>query len=307
MYPEVFHIGPLAFAPYGICVAFGIMLSVFLSKGFNRKEGFLESYLYDRTMLLGIIFALIGARFLYVVTTPEEFSGNWGRVFQFSDGGLVFYGGPIASTLYLLWHFVYSKSAKGEFDRAERWKRFGRFADIAIPATVIGHAFGRIGCLLGGCCYGRPFAHESFLSVRYPEGSDAHFADLLQNGAELHGNVPVPLFEAIALVFLFLWLMRLRTKRSFYGEVFLSYLVLYPALRFLLELFRGDAVRGYILELQGVSKGLSEFLGLSHNSESPLFLSTSQGISLLVMALAFYASRQITKGNQTSTEGLEGL
>lgn len=295
MYSEVFHIGPVAFAPYGICVAFGIMLSVFLSRHANRQEGFLDSYHYDRTMLLGIIWAFVGARLLYVWIEREEFSGEWSRVFHFSDGGLVFYGGPIAAVLYLLWHFVFSKRARSEFETDERWTRFARFADIAIPAMVIGHAFGRLGCLLGGCCYGRPFASESIFSVHYPLGSDAHFADWLLNGTELNGNVPVPLMEALLLGALFFWLLRVRRQRAFPGQVLLSYLIIYPALRFVLEIFRGDALRGYLVEMDGLSSWLSDVLGLGHQPDLPLFLSTSQFISLCVIAFALWGRRTLKK------------
>jgi phosphatidylglycerol:prolipoprotein diacylglycerol transferase len=306
MYPEIFHIGPLAFAPYGLCVAFGIMLSVFLSRRANRQEGFLESYVYDRTMLMGIICALLGARMLYVLTVPEQFSGDWAGVFQVSDGGLVFYGGPVAAILYLMWHFVFSKRARADYEKKERWNRFARFADIAIPATVIGHAFGRLGCLLGGCCYGRPFASESVFSTHYPLGSDAYFADLNQNGVDLNGNVPVPLMEAVLLVLLFAWLLRVRRQRVFHGQVLLSYLVLYPAIRFILEIFRGDSIRGYVLEIDGLSSWLSGVLGMGHQTEHPLFLSTSQFISLIIIALAILVGRKLKKEAQSLVVAGEG-
>jgi phosphatidylglycerol:prolipoprotein diacylglycerol transferase len=270
-----------------------MMLSVFLARRANRQDDFLESFDFDRTMLMGIIWAFIGARLLFAWTLRDELYGDPLGALRFWEGGLVFYGGPIAAGTYLLWHFVFSPKARSENDAAERWVRFSRFADCAIPATVLGHAFGRIGCFLGGCCFGRPYASESIFAVKYPLGSDAFFADLGQNAPHLYGNVPVPLIEAILLVFLFAWLQRVRAHRAFPGQIVLSYLILYPAIRFVLEIFRGDSVRGFVVELEGLSTWLSDLLGFGDVSERPLFLSTSQFISVLVVVFAFWLSRRL--------------
>ncbi len=99
---------------------------------------------------------ILGARAAYVVTYwNDEFAGQpVSEIFAIWHGGLVFYGGLIGAiitgAIYLRWK------------KLPLWKT----ADVLAPSIALGSVFGRIGCLLNGCCYGRacdlPWAHQFF-------------------------------------------------------------------------------------------------------------------------------------------------
>lgn len=121
-----------------------------------------------------------------------------------------------------------------------------------MPGMTLGHAFGRIGCFLGGCCYGR--LSDSPLAVVYPEGS--HAAKLYPN-AEGTGSLPVlpiPLFEAAFELLLFAFMMLLPKKAKRYSLSIYS--VFYGIFRFVAEFYRGDdrgSVGGFMTPSQLLS------------------------------------------------------
>ena len=109
------------------------------------------------------------------------------------------------------------------------------FFSLLIPGIVIGHAFGRIGCFLGGCCYGK--VTDSIFGISFPEGSSA--ANLYP--AEGGGSLPVfptQLFEAVFEFILFAVLIIFRKKLKKYNVEI--YLIAYGVFRFIMEFLRGD-------------------------------------------------------------------
>lgn len=121
-----------------------------------------------------------------------------------------------------------------------------------IPGLVIAHAFGRFGCLAAGCCYGKPT--DSPLGIKLY----SDLVDPAMRGIPLH---PTQLYESFALFVLFAGLLWVSRKKVFDGQVVLTYFITYPIIRSVIEVFRGDLVRGFVIED---------------------ILSTSQFISLLV-------------------------
>jgi phosphatidylglycerol:prolipoprotein diacylglycerol transferase len=103
--------------------------------------------------------------------------------------------------------------------------------DVFSPGLAMGHAMGRIGCFLNGCCFGK--VTSSWLGVHYPEGSVPAIKFF---GAAVH---PVQLYEATGniLLSIFLLILLRRTKR---GITVAAYITLYGILRFSDEFFRGD-------------------------------------------------------------------
>src|SRR6185503_1980756 len=127
--------------------------------------------------------------------------------------------------------------------------------DIMGMVTCIVHGFGRIGCFNAGCCYGTHT--DLFLGVVYShEKCQAPLNDSLH---------PVQLYEASFIFLLLGGLWLLRERKQFAGQLFLLYLMVYAAGRSILELFRGDEARGYII---------------------PDWLSHSQFISLIVISIS---------------------
>ena len=129
---------------------------------------------------------------------------------------------------------------------------------LLMPGMALGHAIGRIGCFLAGCCYGR--LSDSPLAMVYPEGS--HAAKIYPN-AEGTGSLPVlpiPLFEAAFELLLFAFMMLLPQKAKRYS---LSvYSVFYGVFRFVAEFYRGDdrgSVGGFLTPSQLLSVALVLF------------------------------------------------
>ena len=121
--------------------------------------------------------------------------------------------------------------------------------DVMAITTCLVHMFGRLGCFMAGCCYGKPTA--SFLGII--------FTDPACQAPLNEALFPSQLMEAGYIFLLMIFLLMVRNKRTFYGQLFLLYLMFYAVGRIVLEYFRGDEVRGFIIDPY-VSH--SQFIGL---------------------------------------------
>lgn len=144
---------------------------------------------------------------------------------QYLFGGAVYYGGLIFGILAGL---LYAKRKK--LDRSV-------YADMGAPAIPLFHAFGRIGCFLGGCCYGV----ECKIGFIYTRAAIEE-----ANGVR---RFPFQLAEAFFNFALFAFLWYLLAKGRLKGKLLPLYLCLYGVIRFILEFWRGDEHRGFILGL----------------------------------------------------------
>ncbi|PRQ07611.1 prolipoprotein diacylglyceryl transferase [Enhygromyxa salina] len=278
MFYEKIHIfGQMGVAPYGVMVALGLLAAIVLGGRENQRIKLMTPELFEKVALWTVLWGLIFSRLFYVFTDLPRFMQKPGSIFAIWEGGLVFYGGPIGAVLYLVYHYVIRRSGPKEGTQVatlkEGWQRLLRFFDLGAPMLALAHAFGRIGCLCAGCCYGA--VHEGALALHYPEGSPAFAAGGV-------GRYPIPLIESAIELSLFMFLMSLRLKKRFHGQVMLTYVMIYPAARFVLEMFRGDAVRGYVMKLE--TPALNAALGL--DPSVPVMMTTSQFISLFVVAAA---------------------
>ena len=170
------------------------------------------------------------------------------RVVQLWEGGLVFYGGFLAAgfTAFL-------------FARRQGWS-FWTLADIYAPSLAIGHAFGRLGCFAAGCCFGKVCAAGTHWCARFGPDSAA-FEELRAVSVVLVGATATPplfptqLYEAAGELAIFGLLLALRRRFRRHqdepapGTLILVYAALYGALRFAVEMFRGDFARRFLVEL----------------------------------------------------------
>jgi phosphatidylglycerol:prolipoprotein diacylglycerol transferase len=161
---------------------------------------------------------------------------------------------------------------------------FFRLADLAAPLIALGHFFGRLGCFAAGCCYGWPTRGATSLS--FPQRSLA-FQEMVLQGLIPAGATgtpplhPTQLYEALAELVIFVVLLLVGRVRRYYGQVLVTYLILYPTVRFIVELYRADPGRRYPISLD--TPGLNGLLGLPPSV--PVMLSTSQLLSLIALAL----------------------
>jgi phosphatidylglycerol:prolipoprotein diacylglycerol transferase len=166
--------------------------------------------------------SIVGARFVYVTTYWEEFADQpFSEVFMIQHGGLVFYGGLIgaciSSLIYLYWK------------KLPVWK----IADIMAPSIALGSVFGRIGCLLNGCCYGR--ACSLPWAITFPPGHETHPVGM--PGIPVH---PTEIYDGLLNLILYAGLAWMFRHKKFDGQIFALYLIGYAVCRFIVEFFRGD-------------------------------------------------------------------
>ncbi|MGZ3699928.1 MAG: prolipoprotein diacylglyceryl transferase [Bdellovibrionota bacterium] len=243
MHPLLFRIGPVPIHTYGFLIATGFLVALAVI----RRLAALSKLDVERTLDLtfwSLMVGFLGARILFIITRFSDFVANPIAVFKVWEGGLVFLGGPIAVVPFLIWYVRKHK--------LPIW----RTMDAMVPGLVIAHMFGRFGCLAAGCCYGKPTG-TSFGIKLYSELVDPQL-----QGVNLH---PTQIYEASALFILFWGLLWVFKRKHFDGQVFLTYAMAYPVIRSIIEVFRGDLIRGFVIDE---------------------VLSTSQFISIVVFLLA---------------------
>ncbi|MDR3148774.1 MAG: prolipoprotein diacylglyceryl transferase [Oscillospiraceae bacterium] len=229
---------------YPLAAAAGALAAGFLAVRLAKSRGIRDTNVIE-LLLFSAIGAAVGGPVLYALTQLRGviavlrfgFSGLSGffEIMSLVFGGSVFYGGLIGGII-----------AGAICLRVKGWNA-AKYLDVCAPAIPLFHAFGRIGCFLGGCCYGT----ESRFGFVY-----THSLAEAANGVR---RLPVPLFESVFLFALCAVLTRLYLRKSLNGRLFPLYLACYAIWRFGVEFFRGDAIRGFAFGLsvsQWISLGI---------------------------------------------------
>jgi phosphatidylglycerol:prolipoprotein diacylglycerol transferase len=238
MHPILFEVGGWPVYAYGVLLALAYLAALQLAVVRARRRGLDGSRVMDLGIYL-IIAALVGAKLMLVLVDFEYFMRQPGEILTLVRAGGVFYGGLIAAVGVALWLV-----RKYELPM---WTT----ADLFAPGIALGHVIGRFGCLLAGCCYGKPTSVPWAVTFTDPAAA-ANVGTPL--GIPLH---PTQLYDAGAeLLILVVLLATERKGRPFPGRTFWLYILLYGISRFVIEFFRGDD-RGMIL---GVST--SQFVSL---------------------------------------------
>jgi len=219
MHPILLQLGPLVLRSYGLMMALGFAFGIALSLMLSRKEGRSDEVVLDLSVWI-MVGAIVGARLFYVLVMPESYVAHPWQILAVWQGGLVYYGGLIGAGLSA--YFWLRKH------RQPVWA----VADCLAPGLALGQAFGRLGCYLNGCCYGRVDQEHG---VIFPALED-HLPHL-----------PTQLYEAGFVLLLALFLLWFKAKRTYAGQVFWLYVFLYCLGRFAIEWLRGDAERGTLI------------------------------------------------------------
>ncbi len=230
MYPNELFLGLHA---YELCLMLGMIAALFLADKMAVKAGF--SIPLQRQLVISAVLAigcgLFGAALFQAFYNYLE-TGTFDL-----QSGLTFYGGLLVGAgVFLFSWFVLTKPLK-LYDEAK--KQFPCLANIAAVLIPMAHGFGRIGCLLGGCCYGK--VTDAWYGVPH---YDVCVGDVCYPKVKV---VPIQLFEAVflfALAGVLLWLYLRATKR---GEGWRQtpllpvYMIAYGVWRFAIEFCRADA------------------------------------------------------------------
>lgn len=226
MYPTIFQIGWLKIHSYGLCVAIGFLVALYLTQRDAQKRG-INPEIIQTEGIITLITGLIGARLFHILMFPNEYSITnpigWIAVWE---GGLVFQGAIPFAFAYAYWAMKRRKIS------------FLLVADCAVPYLALGQGIGRIGCFLNGCCYGRPTSLP--WGVKFPTGSMVFQSYPGEGGWSLPVH-PTQLYATVGLVFLCLLLIYIRDEwKPFTGITVPAYFFLHGVMRFFNEIFRGD-------------------------------------------------------------------
>jgi phosphatidylglycerol:prolipoprotein diacylglycerol transferase len=242
VHPILFRIplpggGYFDIASYGVMLALGTLAGVFAAMRLTRREGLSTDTVIDLGFW-AVIAGVLGAKTWFIV----QF---WGSVqdkmdlFRNFRSGLVFYGGIVGAAIVVAWFARFRKLPVAQM------------LDVAGPCAMLGLAFGRIGCFLNGCCWGK--ATTAWYGVRFGQvfednrliGSLPYFDQidkhLITDADKLTLPViPTQLIESASVLAVFVILVLMRRTRKFFGEQVSLMLVLYGMVRFTVEFFRGD-------------------------------------------------------------------
>lgn len=267
MYPELFRIGNFPITTYGLFLAVGMLLALFVASRLAARDGLPRERIYDLG-LWTLIGGLLGSKILMYFLEP----GTQIFSLDFLRSGGVYYGGFLGGFLAVVILVRYYKLP------------FWKVADAFAPGVALGQAFGRQGCFAAGCCWGKPT--ELPWGVHFGEAGHDYTGVPIYgpDGSDLYLH-PTQLYESFFMVAVFLFLYWLHRHKKFDGQVLVAYGIIYAIFRFLIEFVRDDP-RGDLF-------GLTTMTGLS----------TSQLISLLVAAGAIiFMVLRLRKANAVAAE-----
>jgi len=233
MYSEILQLGPFTLRSFGLMAALGFLAANLILRRFAGRLAGMSDDDASRLLVFAMVGGALGARLAYVAEHwSAEFAGEpFVEIFRFDRGGLMFYGGLGGAI-----------AAIALFSRIAR-KPLPALLDLSAVALPLGHAFGRVGCFLNGCCYGR--VHDCLLSVRYPAGSEPWFAQvrdglISRSAARSLPVLPSQLVEAALNLALFAMLASVARRGPRRWTTAGLYLVCYAAIRFFTETLRSD-------------------------------------------------------------------
>ncbi len=216
MYPVLFHLGSYPVTTYALGITLGYFAGLALLRFLARAKGLSPIPFFDLA-LLALVTGLLGARLLFVLTNFEFFRAHPEEIFSL-QGGMVFYGGFLVALPACLFYAKHKALPPA------------LALDLLAPPLALAHAVGRVGCFFAGCCHGSHCPYPWAITL---QGENVH---------------PVQLYEAAALALLALMLVKVTKKTNKPGRVALLYVAAYAMIRLCMEFFRGDEIRGFVLD-----------------------------------------------------------
>lgn len=244
MCPRLFTIGSFSLPTYGVLVALGFLVGLYVAGRLARRSGFDP----DKITNLGVyvfLAAILGAKAFMILHNLDDYIERPGQILSFStlQAGGVFYGGLLAALATAIW-----------FSRKHGLPPLAT-ADTFAPALAIGHGIGRLGCFAAGCCWGKPSSLPWAVEFTDPT---AHEVVGVPLNIHLH---PTQLYESFGTLAIGLFLLWYFGKPHAAGAVIALYLVLYSAFRLGVEFLRAESERtfpmdGPLSSTQWVAAGL---------------------------------------------------
>ncbi len=203
-----------------------------------RRTGEKPEKIYPLLFLL-LISTILGARLLYCMDFHDKFQYGLVDVLKFWRGGLALHGGAVfavaTGVLYIHWR------------RLDFW----RIADLFTPPVALFIALARVGCILTGCCYGKPCGPDFPLAVTFTD-----YASLAPKGVPLY---PTQAWFTASALLVFVVVVVRKKRKGFKGEVALVGVSLFSLLAFIIEFFRADL--RVLYEIGGVALSQNQIIG----------------------------------------------
>ncbi len=223
MLPVLFRIGPNLYVQSShVMLLLGVLAALYLVGLETRRCGGRVGEIYTLTAVLCAA-TLLGSRLFFLAAYPSQYKGRLWEVLIFWRGGTSVHGGALLAFL-VYWAYA-------------AWRRldFWRTLDLFAPAVFFFVFLARIGCVLAGCCYGRPCESDFFFC----------YAPNIPPPTERAGVPLYPTQAAYAAaglgIFALLWVRR--RARKFEGELVILGTLLYTASAIAIGFFRGDEPR----------------------------------------------------------------
>lgn len=214
MYNDLFSIGPITVHGYGTMIAIGVVLAIMIAEQRAKKRK-MDSDVIFSLGLFCVVTGFLSAKLLFILVEWKNFIAN--PLSFLSNSGFVVYGGIIGGVLFAI---LFCKFKKLFF-----WDYF----DIVLPSVAVTQGFGRIGCFLAGCCYGRET--DAWYGIAF---SHSNYAP---NGVKM---IPTQLFSAAGMFIIATIVMIYARKQRRPGRPGSLYLILYSIGRFGIEFLRND-------------------------------------------------------------------
>jgi phosphatidylglycerol:prolipoprotein diacylglycerol transferase len=179
MHPELFEIPFLHISvkSYGTMMVIGFLMACLLMRAMMRRVGQEPDYVSNVAMY-ALLCGVVGARVFFVLHYSEQFKGRPLDVFAVWNGGLELLGGVITAIAFLMVYLWKQKLPKR------------LYLDVLAVGLMVGVGFGRIGCLMNGCCYGKTC--DAPWAIRFPYGSPVYYSQVQPDPAR---NRTEPLLE----------------------------------------------------------------------------------------------------------------
>lgn len=214
MHPTLFEIGSFKMSSFGAIMVVSFIFSLWLARSRATKFGFTKDQVGD-VAFVAIIAGILGARAFFIIQDLPYYLKNLNELFSIQFKGLTSFGG-----------FIVGGVAAAIYCKKKKLSAVG-FLDLAAPAFLIGHAIGRIACLLNGCCHGHPTASAFPFRAFSPENNQY--------------NVPAQLYDSVmnlVVLGLVLWMDKKDRKPLYiFGMTFF----LHGLTRFIYEFFRAGS------------------------------------------------------------------
>lgn len=210
--------GPIAIHSYGLCIAIGILLFIFLVRQHPLYKKLNLEPIFSTIISVGVFSGLLGGRILYLISQNEPFWDitQW---FTIWEGGFAILGG-IIGIITAISAYLYFKKIP-----------ILSFFDLVCLYTPLLQSVSRVGCFLAGCCYG--LQTKSSFGVTYTNP-----LSLAPLGVTIH---PTQLYSSFALFCIFIFLIIFVQKKVRYpGQIFAIYLILESCERFFIDFLRAD-------------------------------------------------------------------